>query len=388
MPTLTHDRRFFGLDLSTLGRDLGAAWASVRRAPPFSWLTPQVPVRLLRADGGSSLWLGAETVRSASAGEDRPTQYLAVELPEELVLRRRLVMPAMSDAEISDAVALEIATASPFPPEDTVWGLDVQPMPSGQRRVDAALASRKQVERHLKSIAARLAAATPPGRADAAEIWALGGEPVPIVLTGFGEHHRIGKAAAGRKVAVWLLVVAALLAAAIACTPTAQLRLRALAAVDSLDAVSRKVAPQAAKREALVSASDRLTVLRDLLADRVEPLRVIDAVTKVLPDDTWLQSLRIDGNKVGISGLTLNSAALMQTLGSQSGLHDVRAPTPATRHPGTPKENFNIEFLVEPKAFQRPELSADAAASVAVNAPAPAAAEYSRDARASRVPKP
>ncbi|MEO8248817.1 MAG: PilN domain-containing protein [Burkholderiales bacterium] len=388
MPALTDDRRFFGLDLSSLGRDLGAAWQSLHCSPPFSWLTPEAPVRLLRADGGNSPWFGAEKVRTAASGDDRQTDFLAVELPEELVLRRRLVVPAMSDGEIADAVALEVATASPFPPDDTVWGHDVQPMPSGQRRVDAALASRKQVERHLKAMASRLAEAAPSGRTDAVEVWALGGEPMPIVLSGFGEKHRIAKAAAGRKKAIWLLALAVLLGVAIACTPTAQLRLRAFAAVERLDALSKRVAPQAAKREVLVNASDRLTVLRDLLADRVEPLRVIDTVTRVLPDDTWLQSLRIDGNKVGISGLTLNSAALMQTLGAQPGLHDVKAPTPATRHPGTPKENFNIEFMVDPKLFQSPEPGANAAASVATDTPAPAIAEYSRDARTASPPKP
>ncbi|MBP6652380.1 MAG: PilN domain-containing protein, partial [Xylophilus sp.] len=68
-----------------------------------------------------------------------------------------------------------------------------------------------------------------------------------------------------------------------------------------------------------------------------------------LTDDTSLRSLQIQGLKVNIEGQTGNAAELMQLLGRQPGFRDVVAPTAATRPFGAAKDNFKIEFMLEPK---------------------------------------
>ena len=396
MPTLTRDSRFFGLDLSTLGRDLRAAWDDARRWPALSWLTPEAPVRLLHADGRESLWLGAETLRPAPGDESRKARFTAVELPEDLVLRRNLVMPAMSDDEIAGAVALDVDSASPFPPGDTVWGHALQRGSGAECQVACALASRKQVERHLKSLQSRFEGDADAGGASV-ELWALAGASQPIVMRGFGEARRARQAASGRKLSLILVFIAALLLLAMAVTPTAQLRLRAIEAVNAFTALSHRTAPLAAKREALVNASDRLGSLREIVAGRVDPLRVLDLLTRVLPDETSLLSVQIEGLKVSIAGQAENSARLMQTLGATAGLRDVRAPTAATRALGSPKESFNIEFTLDPKEFevaaQSPAAAAEpaaretAAASPVASPAAPAAEPASHAAQPAAPPQ-
>ena len=186
---------------------------------------------------------------------------------------------------------------------------------------------------------------------------------------GFGEGRRIARVRAVRRRNLGLLLLALLLLLAIGATPTAQLRLRGIDAVTAYDRLTQSAAPLMAKREALVAASDRLATLRELVADHVDPLRVIDLLTRVLPDDTFLATLQLDGLKVRMAGQTTNTATLMQMLGAQAGLRDVRAPTPATRYPGAATESFTIEFVLEPNVF-RPAAAAPPIAA----APAPPAA--------------
>lgn len=74
-------------------------------------------------------------------------------------------------------------------------------------------------------------------------------------------------------------------------------------------------------------------------------------LTHVLPDDTALQSVRIQSSKVTISGLTENASALMQKLSNQDGVKDVRAPSAATRIGAGNKESFTIELGLDAKVF-------------------------------------
>ncbi len=376
MLSLSHDSRLFGIDLSSFGRDLRAGWQALLRTPALAWLTPAQSVRLLRADG-SERWLDGLSFKPAAARRTAAAggapYATAVELPEDQVLQRHLRVPAMAEAELADAVALDVASASPFARDDLVWGHRSGPGVDGRSQVDIALASRSQAQRHLQALAASRddrGLADP----DLVEIWALAGaeHTAPIQLGGFGEQRRTVRALAGRRRRLLLLLLAALLLLAVALTPTAQLLWRAQRADEAYARLAQSAAPAVAKREALVAASDRLATLRDVFAEHVDPLRVIDRLTTVIPDDTALTSLQLDGLKVRLSGQATNAAALMQTIGAQPGLRDVRAPTPATRYPGAPKENFDIEFALKGDAF-RPPPTPVPAATAAPAAPATAA---------------
>ena len=378
MPSLSHDSRLFGIDLSSFGRDLRAGWQALLRTPALAWLTPAQPVRLLRADG-SERWLDGLTFkpvaarRAAAAAGDAP-YATAVELPEDQVLQRHLRVPAMAEAEVADAVALDVASASPFARDDLIWGHRSSTGADGRSQVDIALASRSQAQRHLQALAAPH---DDRGLADPelVEIWALAGaeRTAPIQLGGFGEQRRAVRALAGRRRRLLLLLLAALLLLAVVLTPTAQLLWRAQRADEAYARLAQSAAPAVARREALVAASDRLATLRDVFVDHVDPLRVIDRLTAVIPDDTALTSLQLDGLKVRLSGQATNAAALMQTIGAQPGLRDVKAPTPATRYPGALKENFDIEFALNGDAFRSPPASIPTVAPVAPAAAVPAA---------------
>ena len=343
MPSPSSDARFLGIDFQALLHDMRKSWQGMHQWPILAWLTPAVPVRLLQANGGESLWLGG--VEQPQNVQSRVVRFVAVELPEQSVLRRSLHLPSMGEADAASAVALDVRSASPFALDDLVWGFHAGPLRQGMRKIDLAFASRKQVAQYLATQTARLPTEPPP------EVWVCTAHRSPIVFTGYGEGLRTAYATRRRHVGYALLLLVVVLLTGMAATPTAQLRLRAMEAVHAYETIVQQTAPLVRQREELLQSAEQLGSLAEVLAGRIEPLRVLDKLTQLLPDDTSVQSFRLQGAKVTLVGLTANASTLMQLLSDQAGLHDVRAPSAATRIPGALKESFVIEFSLDPQLY-------------------------------------
>jgi general secretion pathway protein L len=343
MQSISSDAHFFGVDLKALWQEIRQSWQRSTQKTLFAWLTPAAPVVLLHADGTQSYWLGDKCQPSDSKAVKNA--FVAVELPPENVLLRSFSVPLIGDADIADAIALEARTSSPFAEHDMVWGHQVRSQQDGARNVELVIASRKQIAAYLATQSARLSDGATP------EVWVLAPLVSPIVLRGFGEGLRDAFAKKRRRIGYALLLLAFALMAAIAITPTAQLRLRALEAVLAYDNAVQRTASAAQQREAFMLSVEKLGGLSQMLVGRIEPLRVLDKLTTVLPDDTALQSFKLQGAKVTIAGDTANASTLLQILGAQPGLKDVRAPAAATRMLGAPKESFVIEFVLDPQVF-------------------------------------
>lgn len=332
---MTLDRsslRLFGIDLATVPGYLREGWAEALRWPVFSWLTPDELVRVLAADGTESTRPGVSSRRIAAPARVR---FAAIELAEDTVLRRSLVLPRLSEDEVRQAVELDVRSASPFPEDDVAWGYAVV---RGERlRVDIALTSRRLIAQQVEAAQPRLGGVEP-------EVW-ISGEP-PLVVPGYGEAARIARSRRMRMALFGLLLTAGLLLAALAVTPTLQLRARALEAVGKSEALIAAVKPQAQMRDELARVGEQARLLAKASEKRQDIVALIDQITRQLPDDAVVNRLEITGSTVKIMGQADNAAQLLQTLGSNPAFREVRAPAGITRAPSGSKEGFNIEFRV------------------------------------------
>lgn len=341
MALISKEARFFGLDLNAVFHEMGNAWRALDRSWAFAWLTPPVPVQLLKADGSTQTYLGDLPLPTpASAPQGDAARFRAVALPEDLVLLKKLMLPALSAADAANALALELSIASPFPPSDLAWGWSTVPAQADGMTVQAVMTSRKQVEQHLLSRNLQ---------PQNVEVWYLpSGQVCPIVLQGFGEQGRVLVAKRQRLWGYLLLALASVLVVTLAASPLLQLRMRAAEAEDAYTVLQKQAEPALKKRESLIAVADRLNGVQELLASRVDPLRVMDLLTQLCPDDTVLQTIQVQGSKVSITGQTNNAAALMQKFSAEPSLKEVRAPAPATKPLGATKETFSIEFVLGP----------------------------------------
>ena len=396
MPSLQKDARLFGLDLAPLGRDILTAWRGMLDWPVLAWLWPQPRLSLWLPDGTQALSRGPQTatvpmaqpktqsgkVTTAPAPSQAPPQaraqprfqarFQALVLPEDILLRRRFVMPALAQAELQAALALQLHAFSPFPLEDLVWTSEVQLAEDGKtQHIHAALSSRKLIAQHLATLPTDATLGS-------IEVW------VPhvhdghyAVASGFAENQRHRRSAAWRWFSAGLLMLALALLVGIAATPSLQLYLRSKQAEAALQSLQQKALPVLAERERFTLVSEKLTQLGENFNQSLAPRPVLQLITEALGDDTSLLSLQVQGHKVSLTGQTVNASALMKKLDSLPGLREVRAPAPATKPLGATRESFTIEFTMDPA--QWPTVSPEAltqanpAAALPTTAPTPAA---------------
>ena len=344
MPSPSSELRLFGLDLPAVWQEIRQAWRKVLHMPALAWLGPRPAVLLQEAQGQAGLWKqhGAGLfVRRGESAQGARSAFRAVELPEDILLRRQLTLPALPPEQLARAVELEAQGNSPFAPADLAWGYAVTGASgAGPLRIELVLASRRSIAQHLARHA---------GGLEQPEVWVRCAQPAEgaFPLQGFGEGRRLRAERRGWMVLGCFVALSLALIAALAVTPTLQLRQRALQAVAASTQLAEQARPQVAKREALMAANEQVQALESLIGHRLNPLRTMHTLTQVLGDDTVLQRLQIEGSSVLIAGQTPDTAAMMQKLSAQPGFKGVRAPSAATRPAGATKETFQVEFTID-----------------------------------------
>lgn len=359
MPTPSPELRLFGLDLSVAGQEISRAWRKLLCLPLFAWLGPRPQVLLHEANGGLGVWEACDAMSFSRRGAaaDKRAVFHAVEIPEDIVLRKRLTLPSLNSEQLAHAVGLEVQGGSPFPHADTVWGFRAKQVEgrAGKVSVELALASRRLIDKYLSTRSLGPSSVPP-------EVWVRNEDrTAAYVLRGFGEGRRLRAERRGWAFLAGFVLLSTLLLVAIGLTPTLQLRERALQAVAASDQLVKQTRPQVAKREALLAAEGRMQALSAIVGNRLNPMQAMHTLTNVLGDDTSLQRLQIEGRNVLIAGQTPDTAAMMQRLSATSGFKGVRAPSAATRPAGATKETFLVEFTIDeetaPAASAKPVAS-------------------------------
>lgn len=339
------------MDVSQWPQQWAAAADLLLRSRALRWLTPAVRVELLQADGSTSHWDLSHGLAQPADGAAE-SAVGAIELLPGQVLRRQLRLPRLARADLARAIELEVASATPFPAERTAYGYAVAADPGDDTvGVELALTSRQEIDKRLQQLA-------PAARDGAPEVWVLPSGHghgqrafAPLVFEGYGGAQRRRLTARGQGQRLLLLLLALALLAAVVVTPTAQARLRAIEAQQAFDRINAEAAPQVAQREQLVRQTERLRAVGRLAEQQLALLPVLDMLTRVLPDSAHLSTLRIEGNKVSLNGLADDTAALVQRLGQEPGVGEVRSPSAATRMGANVKESFTLELTLDPKVY-------------------------------------
>lgn len=324
----------FGLDLAELGRFYVEGWRDAMAWPVMRLFRGRDPVRVTAPDGTQSVRFGRSAEPVTFKGK---VERQACELPEDLLLRRTLVMPRMSEKDLAQAMTLDARSASPFPEQDLVWGYAVRDAVDGERvRIESVMASRAAVMRHLSGLGLV---------ASAVEVWAGGAKP--LVIRGFGEGERKGRGGLLQRVGITaLFVVALLLLIAIALTPMLQLRLRALDAIEHDKALAKVASQQVNLRSDLIRFNGALEAANTHVEAYANPLVVLDELSRILPDDVLVNTLEFKGNSVRLTGQANNAARLIDLLGAEPKYQEVKSLGATTRVQGSSKEYFAIEFKV------------------------------------------
>lgn len=329
--------RLFGSDLKALWLSWKAGWQEASRWPVFARFGVAHPVALVEtgADGQRLWWHAYEDGRARRlAGAPALTLPVAVLLPADRVLVQSFRLPLVDDADVAAAVALHVASHSPFPLEQRVQGWRAQPVENGLR-VDVVMASRALMQAQLEAIA--LAGRQP------AEVWARVDDGF-VVIQGAGEALRREAERVARQ-RISLLGLGALgLFLLVMLTPAVQSWMQLKQAEAALVQAQGESRAAVALRDELSRLESLAAVVQAQQTQGVDVVRWLDVLSRLLPDSVWLDRLDMQGASLRLSGRADDAAALMETLGKEAAFANVRAPSATSRDPATGKERFVIEI--------------------------------------------
>jgi len=279
---------------------------------------------------------------------------VVVGIPARDVLRKRVVLPAAVEQDLKQALAYDLDRHTPFPPSDLYFDaavVDRDPA-RGTIVVDLAAARRTVVDAALRHLAAWGAQAVavvpePPERAARSRLNLL----PPELRTGAKPWRRW-------QFLLPLAVLAALVLAAVA-IPLWQKReyakdLRALAD----QARTRAAVSETLRVELDTRIADYNTALERKFA-YPGALAVVDTVSRVLPDDTWLTQFEMKSLAKGketqrelmLRGETANAGRLVQLFEESQFFAQAAQRGPTTKIQPGPGEIFDLGAQVKPRAL-------------------------------------
>lgn len=354
MGMLNSEAKLFGLDLRDLAGQLRSAWDGLGQLPWVSRFMPASRVKVIEGNGLQPKWawvIGGQRWTWDNHPEPDPAQsdakekplYTALLLDGDQQLLRTLHLPSMPPAAIHSAMALDVQTMSPFPEEETLWAYRVHAPGERERAaipglsLDLCITSRTLVRQALQQSSQT---------AEDVEVWG-GSRRMPILFRGFGEGRRL-KHEARKRYWIWLTGAALLaLVLALALTPTAQLRLRAIDARVQFQQLLEETQPVAAQRQVMTAGAQEMAQLRDQLHGQVNHLRVLAALAQAYPDDTAVQRIQFKGRQITVQGLSDNASNVVQIMNRTPGFTAVRMPSAVTKVPGSSKENYVVEAQID-----------------------------------------
>ena len=101
----------------------------------------------------------------------------------------------------------------------------------------------------------------------------------------------------------------------------------------------KRIEAQLATETALIRRRNRTPTISELL----------DEVTRLIPDDTWLTELRISGNEIQLVGLSPSASNLLRLVARSPRFRDAAFVSPVTRDARLDREQFTISAHIRPR---------------------------------------
>ena len=269
-----------------------------------------------------------------------PGRPVGLRLDRAAVLEKTLSLPLAAQAELDQVLGFEMDRETPFSPEDLYWHRRIEHVDHRNGRVHVRLL--------LLPRASLAQLTTVLTHAGIAPRWAeiVGGDgPLPYLPLNRDEDR---PGVRSRRLLPLAAVTCALLAVAAILAPFIRQAFE-VAGLDRQIAAARSTATQA---ERLRHDIDQLSGSADLIAREQRkagrPLAILSAVTRALPDDTYLTEFELRHGKLTLSGRSAGAARLVGALARDS---EVRNPTfaaPVTRLEAVGAEVFTITADVGP----------------------------------------
>ena len=278
----------------------------------------------------------------------REVQQTIFLVPDDKVLARRISLPAAAEENLREVLGFEMDLHTPFEASEVYYDYTVVERDSARQQVtvDLVYAPRDAVDA-LVDDAASLGIRTDVvtcRRRDNANL-----QPVNLLP----QEKRRGRRFDVRNLNLALTALLAVLLVAAIAIPIAQ-KNRAIAEVEAqVQAAAATAREGAALRQDLEKMAAASQFLVEKKASDVMIVEVIDEISRILPDHTWIARLDVSGTELQIQGQSSASSSLIKIVESSPWFENARFASPVVQIAGTDKDRVHIVATV---ARQRADL--------------------------------
>jgi general secretion pathway protein L len=313
----------------------------------------------------------ARLARTASGGIAMPR--VAVALGPRQVLRKELVLPAAVEDNLAQTLGYDLDRHTPFRPEQLYFDAVVVGRDTGKKtiRVDWAAALKTVVDDACKQV--RDWGAVP--------VSVVPGPPAPggTRLNLIPGTARVRPLQWGRW-QVWVpLAAVAVVALAAVAVPLVQKRQYAIALIAANAEAAQRAQAADAVRQQLDSMQNEYNYILARKYAYPSIVHLLDEVTRVLPDDTWLTQFELKSSGRGkdaqrdvyLRGETADAGKLIALLEDSQLVEQAAPRSPTTKIQGASGEVFDLSARLRTLALPAPVAVAMADAPAALPPPSP-----------------
>ncbi len=268
--------------------------------------------------------------RLAEARAGRP---LVIRLDDDRILSKRLRLPALGRDELTAAVGYQLASATPFPPEQLYHGYRVLSRDGNAVEVELIAAPKSFAQPLIDGLEA--AGFGPPARLVARDRDDT--DLLPRREGGGGRRWRIG----WRMPALLLLLL--LLAVAMV-VPVVKKRAELIRLESELAAARERAAPLLKARDRALKLNKSLREIRAVAEPGRTELEIIERLSELLPDSVWLIELRFAKGRIQLRGEAPHAVDVLERLQNAPEFTDARFLSPVSKNRRNGRENFHIEI--------------------------------------------
>jgi general secretion pathway protein L len=307
---------------------------------------PAAPATLLHRRNRRETELGAfvpdatdpAALRRLLGGAVREPVVLLRPSPGAL-LERTISLPLAAQRELRRVIGYEMNRLTPFEAEDVFWGCrDVQPdRTHGRLQVRLLLVPKA-------GLRALLSALETAGLSPAAlEVVTAGGIRQVLPIAPDAAHPGWQ-----RRLTAGLAIGCMVLAVVAAGLPFVLQSLALKRVEDRIAALQPKVAEVQALRQRIEAGNAGRNAIGAETAKLGDALAVLASVTRLLPDDTYLNDLTLRQRDLTITGQSSSAAKLIPALSGDPTFHNPGFVAPVTRNEAAQRDVFSIRATVGP----------------------------------------
>nr|WP_295785564.1 PilN domain-containing protein [Rhodoferax sp.] len=276
--------------------------------------------------------------------ESETQRAVALTLPPQSVLRKTLTLPLATEENLRQVLEFQMEQHTPFPAGQLYFGHRVlaRDFERGQLRVEFVATPRATVDAAVKTLAEQGVGV----RAVFAEDMLAAGSLVNLLPLALGKAPSALRSGAN----LWLALLVGLLALTAMAVPILVKREAVVQMLPWVDKGKKAAETVDGIRRELEARVDQHNYLLEKRQATPTVIQTLEELTRVLPDDTWVQTLDIKGKELQIQGETASSVKLIGLFEHSSIFRDASFRSALTVGQASKTERYQLALQIGPIA--------------------------------------